>query len=60
MEMELKKIFSRKLAYELRLRGFAIIGTEPNSYKPQFDTYLFKDSVELREAMTEITGYSKL
>ncbi len=55
MELEIKKIFSRKLAYQLRLRGFSIVGTEPNSYKPQFDTYLFKDSVELREAMTEIT-----
>ena len=55
--MELKKIFSRKLAYSLRLRGFSIIGTEPNSYKPQFDVYLFKDTVELCDAITEITGH---
>lgn len=52
--MELKKVFSRKLALELRKRGFKIVGTEPNTYKPQFDVYLFQQSEELAEAMTEI------
>jgi hypothetical protein len=50
-----KKIFNRRLALELRKRGFEIIKTEPNFYKPEFDVYIFKDSVELDSALTEIT-----
>lgn len=50
-----KKIFNRKLALELRKRGFRIIKTEPNFYKPEFDVYIFKDSVELQSALTDIT-----
>ena len=50
-----KKIFNRRLALELRKRGFEIIRTEPNFYKPEFDVYIFIDSVELQSALTEIT-----
>lgn len=50
-----KKIFNRRLALELRNRGFEIVRTEPNFYKPEFDVYIFKDSAELKSALTEIT-----
>ena len=46
--MKIKKIFSKKLAYELRLQGCKLIGTEPNTYKPQFDVYLFEDNELLK------------
>lgn len=52
----IKKIYSRKLAIALRLKGFRIIGTEMNPKRPEFDVYLFIDSQQLRKAMTEITG----
>lgn len=50
-----KKIFNRRLALALRKRGFDIIKTEPNFYKPEFDVYIFKDSAELQSALTELT-----
>ena len=50
-----KKIFNRRLALALRERGFDIIRTEPNFYKPEFNVYIFKDSDELQSALTEIT-----
>lgn len=50
-----KKIFNRRLALELRKRGFEIIKTEPNFYKPEFNVYIFEDSVELQLALTELT-----
>lgn len=51
----IKKIFSKRLARELRFKGFVIVGTEPNKYKPQFDVYLFEDTEELHRALSEIT-----
>lgn len=54
-ELNEKKIFNRRLALALRKRGFEIIKTEPNFYKPEFDVYIFNNSVELQSALTEIT-----
>ena len=50
-----KKIFNRRLALALRKKGFNIIKTEPNFYKPEFDVYIFEDSDALNSALTEIT-----
>lgn len=50
-----KKIFNRRLALALRKMGFDIIKTEPNFYKPEFNVYIFKNSVELQAALTELT-----
>lgn len=50
-----KKIFNRKLAVELRKKGCEIIRTEPNFYKPEFDVYIFKNSEQLKSALTELT-----
>ena len=49
--MKTKKIYTRKLAYYLRLKGFKIIRVEPNEVKPEYDAYIFEDTVELRQAM---------
>lgn len=54
--MKIKKIFSRRIAFELRKRGCRIVGTEPNIYKPEFDVYLFEDTPRLRELLTEVTA----
>lgn len=50
----IQKVFTRKLAIELRKRGFDIIGTEPNFKKPQFDVYFFKKTPELQQAIHDI------
>lgn len=50
-----KKIFNRRLALALRKKGFEIIKTEPNFYKPEFNVYIFENSDELQSALTEIT-----
>ena len=49
-------IYTRWLALALREQGFKIIRTEINKYHPQFDTYVFKDSEELQDAITKLTN----
>ena len=48
-------IYSRRLAYALRQQGFRIIRTEVNEKKPQFDTYIFENSLDLQIAITTLT-----
>lgn len=43
------------IAVELRKRGFKIIKTVINEKKPQFDAYVFDNTDELQQAMSEIT-----
>ena len=50
-----KKIFNRRIALALRKKGFKIVKTEPNFYKPEFDVYIFENSDALQSALTEIT-----
>ena len=50
-----RKIFSKRIAILLRLKGFRIVRTEPNLYRPEFDVYVFEDSDSLQTALTEIT-----
>lgn len=49
-------IYSKKLALELRKRGFKLIGTGINENFPQFITYIFEDSPELQRAITSFTN----
>ena len=37
------EVFSKRVALDLRKKGHRIIRTEPNEYKPIFDTYIFED-----------------
>lgn len=49
------RIYTRKVALELRKRGFYICGTEPNERFPQYDVYLFKDSPAFRQTFYDLT-----
>lgn len=48
-------IYTKKIAYQLRKCGFKIIRTGINENYPQFDTYIFEDTEELRIALQKIT-----
>lgn len=50
-----KTIFTRRMALYLRQNGFSIIRTEPNRQKPEFDVYIFNDTPQLQQAITEYT-----
>ena len=55
--MENKKLFRvypRRIALELRKRGFRIVKTEVNENFPQYDVYLFEDNEELRRNFLDI------
>ena len=54
--METYKIYTKRIALALRKRGFKLIGTGINENFPQFDTYIFEDSEELRNAIFEINN----
>ena len=49
--MQYFKCFSARLASYLNKQGFYIIAKEPNLKKPQYDVFLFEDTVELRAAV---------
>ena len=49
--MEIKKIYTKKMAVYLRKQGFKIIGTEVNENKPEFDVYLFENTPDFEAAM---------
>ena len=51
--MRTKKIYTRKVAYELRKMGLKILKTEPNEFKPEFNVYIFEDTPELQAALGE-------
>ena len=52
---EIKRIYTKSVALELRKKGFKILRTEPNENYPQFDVYVFKSGNEFEKALTEIT-----
>ena len=47
-------VLSLWLARELQDRGFECIGTGRNINKKQFKVFYFEDSLELRQAISEI------
>ena len=49
------RIYSRRIALELRRKGFKIIGTDVNENFPQYDVYLFEDTEQLREELTKLS-----
>ena len=52
---QIYKIYTKRVAYELRKRGIKFLGTEINERFPQFLVYLFEDSPKLHDALDEIT-----
>ena len=53
--MEEKVIYAKWLALELRKQGFKLIRTDVNENFPQYDTYVFKFTPELDEAIAALT-----
>lgn len=52
--MEKKLVFNRRIAAELRKRGFELIETMPNHNNPKLDVYVFEDTAELSAAWGKI------
>ena len=50
-----KIIYSKWLALELRKRGFELLRTGINENYPQYNTYVFRNSTELGQAIAELT-----
>lgn len=48
-------IYSKKIAFKLRELGFELVGTGINKNFPQYNTYIFKNSKELQEALTKLS-----
>lgn len=44
-------VYSRAIAYQLRLQGFKIIRVGVNPSCPQYDCYYFNNTPELRQAL---------
>ena len=55
-EIKVYRIYTKRIAYELRKQGFKFLGTDINENFPQFLVYLFEDTPELQKALVEITG----
>lgn len=55
-EIKYFKCFSSRLAARLTRAGFAIVRTEPNWRKPQYDVFVFEQTPEL---MRIVQQYSK-
>lgn len=51
---EIQKVFSRRVAHELRKKGFKIVGTEVNFRQPELDVYCFEKSDDLVRALYSI------
>lgn len=54
-EKKMKRIFSRKVALELIQKGFMLERTEPNKNINGLVTYLFVETPEFLQALTQIT-----
>jgi hypothetical protein len=52
---EVFRVFTKRIAIELRKLGYRIVYTEPNYNKPQFDVYVFKKTEKLLEDFKKIT-----
>ena len=51
---ELYCVYTKKIAFLLRKKGFRIVKTDVNYKRPEFDVYYFKDTPELHTALVEI------
>lgn len=49
--MKTKEIYSLQMALYLRKLGFEIVDVGINPKRPEYDTWIFKDSEELGNAM---------
>lgn len=49
------RIYTRWVAVALRRLGFKILYVDVNEYHPELDVWVFKNSDDFQEALTEIT-----
>lgn len=54
-----KIIYSKWLAYELRVRGFKLLRTGINPNFPELKTYIFQDSPLFQQAFIELSKSKK-
>lgn len=52
-------IFSKRIAAELRNKGFDIIRIEANIHKPEFNQYIFEATDEMIREYTNIVERNK-
>lgn len=52
---ELFRVFSRKIAFELRKLGYKCVKTEPNKRHPELDCYLFIKTPEIQEIVAKLS-----
>lgn len=53
--MKEKVIYTKRIALELRKRGFVLLRTGINENFPQYDTYIFEETPDLLRALSELT-----
>lgn len=51
-----KKIFSKKVAYQLISQGFNLIDMEDNLKYKNLKVFIFQETDEFKKALTEITN----
>lgn len=56
---ETYKVFTKKIAIELRKLGYQILRTEPNFNKPEFDVYIFIKTENFMKDMQNIVDSLK-
>lgn len=59
MEKKIFIVYMPYVAAKLREEGFLFLGTGINQKKPQYFTYLFEDTPQLRQAFERIIAEKK-
>jgi hypothetical protein len=54
--MSIYRIYTKRIAYELRKQGFKFLGTDINENFPQYLVFLFEDTPELHKALERISN----
>ena len=49
------RVYTRRLAAQLRAKGFELLGIDKDYKHPGYDNYLFEDSLELRKEIENLT-----
>lgn len=58
-ENKIFKVYTRRIAYELRKKGFKILGTDINEYHPEFTIWLFQETEEFLNAFKELANHKR-
>lgn len=48
------RVYTRRLAAQLRAKGFELLGIDKDYKHPGYDNYLFEDCPELRKVINEL------